>query len=441
MARVPDFTYGQPLRGQNIRLVKIKLDSQMSTLKINLTEHNLEDVKFEAISYVWGERSNIQRIECNGRSMYIGESIIEVFWELVRRQSTGFIWADAICINQNDEIEKTRQVRMMRKIYKKAHRVIIWLGKGVAHDERGFHLAKTLYDTCGGARYNIAETTYDFDMFDCESKGVPKPLGSEDWEALFAILSHPWFSRVWVVQELLVARSSIIWRGALDLKTYIVVWITMQIARHKNLYESFDIFMGSPPISALLARNIATGYIEFTETGPLSIYDTLSRYNGMKATDPRDRYFALAGISRIDAKFINYEKSFRDIACLVGKMALLGLSGYTFGLGGTEILFCNDKLEAHMFLLDWLTFHANPQNHLLGLPSWIPDLISPHSPGLIMSGFYNTMYLRNIIMIPLPKVRLRYRGGDWSGSSLPLPFIPVPDVRTHSCSQKIEDLD
>lgn len=66
------------------------------------------------------------------------------------------------------------------------------------------------------------------------------------------------------------------WRGALDLDTKIILWVTMQIARHKNLHESFDILMGSPASSALMARSIATGYFEYKTAGPRSIYDTLS---------------------------------------------------------------------------------------------------------------------------------------------------------------------
>ena len=67
------------------------------------------------------------------------------------------------------------------------------------------------------------------------------------------------------------------WRGALDLNTDIILWVAMQIARHSDLYESFDIFMGSPPSSALMARNIATGYLEYKRAGPLSIYDTVGK--------------------------------------------------------------------------------------------------------------------------------------------------------------------
>jgi hypothetical protein len=437
MASEADFTYGPPLQGRNIRLLKIRLGSEETPLEINLVKRRLGSVKFEALSYVWGKQAARQRIKCNGRWICVGSSLLDAFGELARRRSTGLVWADAICINQNDDQEKTRQVRMMRDIYEKAERVIIWLGKEQSGDGRGFELAKSLYQKCDGASYNMYATTYDFEDFDCATRGAPNPvpLRSPDWAALFAILSHPWFSRIWVVQELLVAQRSIMWRGALDLNTDIILWVTMQIARHSNLYNSFDIFMDSPPSSALMARNIATGYFEYKRIGRLAIYDVLSRYNGMEATDPRDRYFALAGISRLDASFVNYEKTYRDIACLVGKMALLGFPGYMVGPGGVEVLIFTEKPEAHRFLIEWLSFHANPQNHKLGLPSWIPDLISPHSPGLIMSGFYNTLHMNGDKEIPLPEVRLR-KGAhfEWSGSSPSHWIIPVPDVRRSSSS-------
>jgi hypothetical protein len=133
--------------------------------------------------------------------------------------------------------------------------------KEQAGDGRGFELAKGLYQKCDRASYNMYATTYDFEDF-CESKGVPSPLGNSDWAALFAILSHPWFSRIWIVQELLVAQRSIMWLGALDFNTDIILWVVMQIARHRDLYESFDIFIGSLPSSALMPRNIAIGYLQ-----------------------------------------------------------------------------------------------------------------------------------------------------------------------------------
>ncbi|KAK1753958.1 heterokaryon incompatibility protein-domain-containing protein [Echria macrotheca] len=429
MASDAGFAYDAPLQGNEIRLIEIRTDPK-NTLEIELARHRLESVRYEALSYVWGNQTSKEQIKCNGRLMHIGSNLLEALSEQARRQPTALLWADAICINQNDDNEKTSQVRMMRDIYDNSHQVIIWLGKEQQPGDReGFELAERLYQKCDGATYNMSATTYDFHDFDCESNGVPKASYCDpDWTALFNILSHPWFSRIWVVQELLVAKTSIMRRGSLDLDTRIILWNTLHIARHRNLYEAFNAFKGSPASSALMARNIATGYFEYKRAGRLPIYDTLSRYNGMGATDPRDRYFALAGISAdLDARFVSYQKTFRDIACLVGKMTLLGAPRYQVEPGGVEVLVFERKPQDHGFPIDWLAFHANPQNHNLGLPSWVPDLISPHSPGLLMSGFYNTRYLADDRRRLLPKLRLRHGVSKWAGSSPSQLIIPVPD--------------
>ncbi|KAF2106705.1 heterokaryon incompatibility, partial [Lophiotrema nucula] len=42
------------------------------------------------------------------------------------------LWIDAMCINQHDNTEKGTQVQMMRDIYMKASRVVVWLGKATS---------------------------------------------------------------------------------------------------------------------------------------------------------------------------------------------------------------------------------------------------------------------------------------------------------------------
>ncbi|KAK3947361.1 heterokaryon incompatibility protein-domain-containing protein [Pseudoneurospora amorphoporcata] len=57
------------------------------------------------------------------------------------------IWIDAICINQDDKEEKGYQVQSIAKIYAKANRVIVWLGKEVAGSDQALkeiHIAAEL---------------------------------------------------------------------------------------------------------------------------------------------------------------------------------------------------------------------------------------------------------------------------------------------------------
>lgn len=48
------------------------------------------------------------------------------------------IWIDAICINQQDDLEKNHQVAMMSDIYQRALRVLVWLGE--SSEERDYAL-------------------------------------------------------------------------------------------------------------------------------------------------------------------------------------------------------------------------------------------------------------------------------------------------------------
>ena len=87
---------------------------------------------YQALSYVWGSRSHL-------RPVCIGQATVEVTVNLecalraLSSKGVGLantlLWVDAICINQNDNIEKGHQVKMMADIYRNASEVIAWMGE------------------------------------------------------------------------------------------------------------------------------------------------------------------------------------------------------------------------------------------------------------------------------------------------------------------------
>ncbi|KAH7406348.1 heterokaryon incompatibility protein-domain-containing protein [Phaeosphaeria sp. MPI-PUGE-AT-0046c] len=359
------FKYNQRLQKTSIRLLKVVPDPDLNLLTIQLVEVDLGKAEFEALSYVWGDQTKKITIDCNGKRLEIGANLYSALHERRRRNPGTALWADQVCINQDDVEEKTCQVRLMSTIYAKANQVIVWLGEQEHGDLDGLHLMEDLYEKCHGKQYDANAGIFEFHNFDYKAKGVPNPAFNPTWNSLFKILSNPWFGRVWVVQELLSAQKSVIWKGSLDLNTHPVLWTAMLIGRHKNLYENYDISMGSPQVSALMARNIAASYFDTKTRGPRPIYDTLSRYSGMSATEPRDRFFALVGVSTgLDEAFVDYTKTFEEVACLVGKMTLLGTLKYGLAENGTELLILENSPGKHRFPIEWLAFHANPQNHV-----------------------------------------------------------------------------
>jgi hypothetical protein len=60
--------------------------------------------------------------------MTITKGLFEALCALRQTVSTRRLWADAICINQKDDIEKGHQVKKMGKVYENAKGVPVWLG-------------------------------------------------------------------------------------------------------------------------------------------------------------------------------------------------------------------------------------------------------------------------------------------------------------------------
>ncbi|KAL8788307.1 MAG: hypothetical protein Q9195_007363 [Heterodermia aff. obscurata] len=109
----------------------------------------------------------------------------------LREQNRNLVlWVDALCINQEDVIEKTQQVQQMARIYSKAHRVLVWLGAGNKKCEEALGFIDNILDL------------KSFDTMATDEKSPPK------WAALVELMRCDWFSRRWVIQELALAKDA-----------------------------------------------------------------------------------------------------------------------------------------------------------------------------------------------------------------------------------------
>src|SRR6187549_3375093 len=90
--------------------------------------------EYEAISYVWGDAIHAERIMVNRRGVYVTVNLYNALLAVRREHTTRLLWADAICINQQDDDEKGCQVGLMGTIFSRAKCVLAWLGL----DEDGY---------------------------------------------------------------------------------------------------------------------------------------------------------------------------------------------------------------------------------------------------------------------------------------------------------------
>lgn len=115
------------------------------------------------------------------------------------------LWVDAICINQQDKVEKTAQVSRMHEIYSAASNVCIWLGVGEIDPETGT------------VDPDETEETFDFIRQMLSLRRLDQLVQSEDhidlWLAFVRLMRNRWFSRRWVVQELALAKEATVHCG------------------------------------------------------------------------------------------------------------------------------------------------------------------------------------------------------------------------------------
>lgn len=84
--------------------------------------------EFYALSYCWGSTNDWEHILVDGKLLPIRRSLHEFLVELRLLDRPRTVWADAVCINQCDVVERNAQVALMRDIYFAAQTVLVWLG-------------------------------------------------------------------------------------------------------------------------------------------------------------------------------------------------------------------------------------------------------------------------------------------------------------------------
>ena len=85
--------------------------------------------KHEALSYTWGSQQESRTITLNGRPGFpVTRNLYNALRRLRKKSTSRRLWIDAICINQRDSLEKSRQINLMGRIYSQAAIVRIWLG-------------------------------------------------------------------------------------------------------------------------------------------------------------------------------------------------------------------------------------------------------------------------------------------------------------------------
>lgn len=343
-----DLSFTDPIRAS---LKTISLDEP----KVSAIKHSKPAASaFTALSYCWGVPTTDHSINLDGYHLPITQSLDSALRHLRNFYMDGmsvwekYLWIDQLCINQSDVDERNSQVSLMRRIYKKAHNVHVWLGEESDTSRTAIDLLTIL-----GAPPKDAPG---------EAIHYPSLTGPEvalNWKALASFFSRPWFERVWIRQEIALHDKILLSCGEKVFDIGILERAMSMVAYVKGLgYDSPAIIEG---ITSEAAAALSWDYHPWkllelrTATGCGSKWVPLSKLlldaRGCKATDAHDMVFSVIGMA--DPSVIrlvpDYRSDLRNIYITATK----------------EVL--KQRWGLHI-----LTACQNPERKH-GLPSWVPN--------------------------------------------------------------------
>ena len=258
---------------------------------------------YAAISYAWGEPVLDRTIYIGAHEVRITDSLFSALCRFRHPRHVTCLWADQLCISQEDLGEKNHQVAQMAKIFGMAREVYIWLGRPAEHHDIAFSMLNFLSANGGDVsthydRISNPERTLDYIRRKWQRHNPD--VGLDDACAAFSkIAKKNWFERLWVVQEVMMSRQATFFCGQHRI-TYV------------NALEAFATFEPLVRIAGLvnLDANRETWVVKLYSTrngiktlrhdAATSFLELLIETSHLRVTEPRDRVFALASIANRD---------------------------------------------------------------------------------------------------------------------------------------------
>jgi hypothetical protein len=178
-----------------IRLLHLQPGATNEPLICQLVHSNLLDKpQYEALSYMWGRKESPLQIELDGGIIEVRNNLWQALNHLRHPQTARILWIDALCINQNDPNERNHQVSQMGRIYQNAYCVVAWLGIA---DESSRIAMKYFLDFQPRRR----DALYLQDVL----PRLPIVIDSYIIDAISSVCSREYWTRLWIVQELVLA--------------------------------------------------------------------------------------------------------------------------------------------------------------------------------------------------------------------------------------------
>jgi hypothetical protein len=214
-----------------------------------------------ALSYVWGPPNPTQAICVDKKKFSVRQNLYEFLQTFHRDPANDcYLWIDQICIDQNSIAERNSQVQLMASIYKRSKFTVSWLGLSSSACAEDF----------------LADISY--------SKAR-------------AVLLNPYFTRLWIAQEIMLPRHLHILCGH--------IWIQEELIA--RVVSSPAIIQDRQILRALRLLSGRNGH-------PLLLAAAVDQYAEMECYDPRDKVYGLLGLVDVGQRpEVDYSKALHEV--------------------------------------------------------------------------------------------------------------------------------
>jgi hypothetical protein len=240
---------------------------------------------YKALSYAWGTNSKTHTIECDGKFLPVTANLYSALQRFRERKQVCTIWVDAICIDQDNIPERNQQVQNMRRVYASASEVVIWLGDEIKTDSEAFAFINAFekaYPRKQGFDWDAPESIFSLHGVNYDTL----------WKSLGVLLQRPWFGRLWIIQEVVMASNARLFCGSQTCTWESIASIAVFIRRHGLLPILGPRSLGTDTVFVMASLK------ESFRQNRLDEYDylwLLQATGSFFSTDPRDQFFALHG--------------------------------------------------------------------------------------------------------------------------------------------------
>ena len=287
--------------------------------------------RYQALSYAWSTTGDLRTIIVNGKKTEVNANLDDALrgirsWNCEyraprrHRPATWFgrdmyLWVDALCINQSNALERSRQVSLMPYIYRKAEQVLIWLGNEPARSSR---TASTTQGPLKVSNSEMKPLKWDHN-YGANAFALLEQLADEvclhrigyfhDKEywlaimgALDRIMHARWWFRIWVVQETVLARGALVMRGPQTISWDKLSQAAKNFESHRSSCCARHIETSPPAHTKALVDFVRIVYdledvrIYQTQIQSITLLPLLWRFRSRGASDDRDKVYALLGL-------------------------------------------------------------------------------------------------------------------------------------------------